>query len=83
MLARKLTATHTPRLRLIAMSENDRRDTPTIEAPPPSSEPNGERITQPPELPGETRAMTTLGTMLPAAGTQEPSYFEEAASKRR
>lgn len=52
------------------MSENERRDTPTIEAPPPSSA-HGERITQPPE------SEPPRGTMLP----QAPSYFEDAAKK--
>lgn len=67
--AARLPATHTrPRLRLIA-AMNERRDTPTIEAPPPSSEPSGDRPTQPPESPE---------TMLPAART--PSDFKEVAA---
>ncbi len=79
-LAHRLTTTHKPRLRLIAapMSDNERRDTPTIEAPPPSA-PDGERITQPPVDTSATTGMTKHGTMLPAAATETPSYFESAA----
>ncbi len=69
--ARRLTATHPNRLRLIAatMPDETERHTPTIEAPPPSA-PEGERTTQPP--------VDTSATMLPADG-RTPSDFKEVA----
>lgn len=62
------TLQHTPPLRLIMSQEHERRDTPTIEAPPPSGT-DASPPTQPPGA-GDAAATQHGQTLLPpAAGT--------------
>lgn len=78
--ARRLPTTVSPRLTLFSTMPDDteRRDTPTIEAPPPSGV---ERDTQPPDPIAEADSLEALKTMLPGKPqtNRTPSYFEEAA----
>lgn len=75
-MATAIQIPHTaPRLYLLALmtEDNERRNTPTLEAPPLS---DTDRDTTPPDADAEAGARDALRTLLPIAGA--PSYFDEA-----